>query len=278
MNRPSWLTRNWWAAKRAAWRSGWSEAVAGVKAAFASLAGRIRNLGVSIRDWPRWRRIRIRCRWFRRYPWNKAKSWAWSWALPPDVAEQDWFIEEDRWVLNYFPARDDESYKVTLDYAEKRYKAALDLSAELDKKLDDLVRIAATIGTIIATVVRVLGTTLVNHNPFKGSPWLIPSLLCFAVTILVAAWSRRPSKIRTPAQIRGVLVLTDKQSYMTPAGEQVWGYLSEEKIKGLLTSSYHLAEVGTNELNDWKATQLIRATIFFCLGVTLLFLMLVTSS
>lgn len=241
-------------------------------------AGRSGIMGMKIQDWPGWRRIRARCRWFRRYPGKRAGHWARSWVSPSDVAKQEWFIEEDRWALDYFPARTDGIYKVTLDYAEKRYKAALDLSAELDKKLDDLVRIAATVGTIIATVVRVLGTTLVNHNPFKGSPLLMPSLLCFAVTILVAAWSRRPSKIRTPVEIRGILVLTDKQSYMTPGGEQVWECLSEERIKGLLTSSYHLAEVGTNELNDWKATQLLRATIFFGLGVVLLFLMLVTSS
>ncbi len=222
----------------------------------------------------RLKQIKIGMRWIRRYPLRKAKSWAGEWLGPPDIVKQEWFINEDKWALDYFPPRDDESYKVTLAYAESRYKASLDLSTDLDKKLDDLVRTAATVGTIIATVIRFLGT----DNPFKDSKLLVPSLVCFGVTVLVAAWSRRPAKIRTPAKIRGVLMVTDKPSYRALSGEQMWAFLSEQKLKGLLTSSYHIAEVGTNDVNEWKAKQLRRATIFFCVGIVLLFLMLITSS
>ncbi len=221
--------------------------------------------------------IRKRGRWIRRYPWKRFERRAGSWLNPPDIDKQAWFIEEDNWVLDYFPVRDDESYKVTLDYAEKRYKAALDLSAELDKKLDDLVRTAATIGTIIATVARVLGPSLASENPFKHQKLLVLSLFFLTLTILIGAWSRRPAKIRTPVKMRGILMLVDKQSYRTPGGEQMWRFLSEEQIKGLLTSSFHVAEIGTNELNDWKASQLVRATSLFCLGIGVLFVTLIYS-
>lgn len=258
MIRPPWLTKAWWAAR---WRPGsnrerWSDA------------------WLRLKSWREWKQIRTRCRWLRRFPLRKARQAAGDWLFPPDIDKQEWFIDEDKWALDYFPPREDDSYRITLEYAEKRYKACLDLSADLDKKLDDLVRTAATVGTIIATVMRFLGT----DNPFRDSKLLIPSLICFGVTVLVAAWSRRPTKIRTPAKIRGVLVVTDKPSYIKGTGEQIWGYLSEGKIKALLTSSFHLAEVGTNEVNEWKAKQLRRATIFFCVGVVLLFLMLITSS
>lgn len=114
-----------------------------------------------------WKRRYTYWRWVRRYPLRRIRGWLRGWVEPPDVENEEWFQEEEAWVLNYLPPRDDESYEVTYKYAESRYNAGLELSETLDKKLDDLVRTSAAIGAIVATVVRVLGTgtaTSLSHS------------------------------------------------------------------------------------------------------------------
>ncbi len=138
----------------------------------------------------------------------------------------------------------------------------LNLSEVLDKKLDGLARTSLAIGVLIATVARVLGA----ETPLGRSPLLIWAVISFAVSVLVAIWSRGPTMYATPLEIRNLLKVMDDHPELTKA-----------KTGALLASSYHVAVVGTYATNEWKAGQLWRATISLLVGITLLVAMLITT-
>ena len=116
------------------------------------------------------------------------------------------------------------------------------------------------IGVLIATVARVLGA----ETPFGRSPLLVWAVISFAVSVLVAIWSRGPTIYGTPLEIRNFLKVMDDHPKLKKA-----------KLEALLTASYHVAVVGTYATNEWKARQLWRATTLLLLGIILLVAMLV---
>ncbi len=138
----------------------------------------------------------------------------------------------------------------------------LNLSEALDKKLDDLARTSLAIGVLIATVARVLD----SDTPLGRSPLLIWAVISFAVSVLVAVWSRGPTIYGTPLEIRDLLKVMDDHPELTKG-----------QTEAVLASSYHFAVVGSYATNKWKAGQLWRATTFLLFGIILLVAMLVTA-
>src|SRR5271157_4867401 len=121
----------------------------------------------------------------------------------------------------------------------------LNLSEVLDKKLEGLARTSLAIGVLIATVARALG----SNTPLGRSPLLIWAVISFALSVLVAVWSRSPTIYGTPLEIRDLLKVMDDHPELT-----------KNKTEAVLASSYHVAVVGTYATNEWKAGQLWRAT------------------
>jgi hypothetical protein len=199
----------------------------------------------------------------RQHP-RAVRVWNWldSWRRPPDPARSAGFLETRQWALDYDPPREDEDYTLALEYAEKRYEEMLNLSEVLDKKLDGLARTSLAIGVLIATVARVLGA----ETPLGRSPLLIWAVISFAVSVLVAIWSRGPTLYGTPLEIRNLLKVMDDHPAM-----------KKPKTEALLASSYHVAVVGTYATNEWKARQLWRATTLLLVGIILLVVMLITA-
>jgi hypothetical protein len=189
-------------------------------------------------------------------------NWGASWRHPPDPAKSAGFLETRQWALDYSPLRAGEDYALVLEYAEKRYEERLNQSEALDKKLDDLARTSLAIGILIATAARVLGSDM----PLGRSPMLLGAVISFALSVLVAVWPRGPSIFSTPLQIRGLLKVMDDHPELTKG-----------KTEAVLASSFHVAVVGTNAVNEWKARQLWRATSLLLVGIVLLIAMLVTS-
>jgi hypothetical protein len=151
---------------------------------------------------------------------------------------------------------------LALEYAQKRYEEMLNLSEVLDKKLDGLARTSLAIGVLIATVARVLGA----ETPLGRSPLLLWAVVVFALSVLIAIWSRGPTLYGTPLEIRNLLKVMDDHPELT-----------RSKTEALLSSSYHVAVVGTYATNEWKARQLWRATTMLLVGIILLVVMLVTA-
>jgi hypothetical protein len=191
------------------------------------------------------------------------RFWNWldSWRRPPDPARSVGFLETRQWALDYNPPRQDD-YVLALEYAEKRYEEMLNLSEVLDKKLDGLARTSLAIGVLIATVARVLGA----ETPLGRSPLLLWAVIIFALSVLVAIWSRGPTLYGTPLEIRNLLKVMDDHPELT-----------KSKTEALLASSYHVAVVGTYATNEWKARQLWRATTMLLGGIVLLVAMLITA-
>ncbi len=188
--------------------------------------------------------------------------WDWlnSWRRPPDPATSAGFMETRQWALDYSPPREDGDYELALEYAQKRYEEMLGLSEVLDQKLDGLARTSLAIGVLIATLARVLGA----ETPLGRSPLLIWAVVVFAVSVLVAIWSRGPTMYGTPLEIRGLLKVMDDHPGLT-----------KSKTQALLASSYHVAVVGTYATNEWKARQLWRATTLLLVGIVLLIAILI---
>jgi len=196
--------------------------------------------------------------------WWVTRAWDWtdSWRRPPDPAKSAGFLETRQWALDYDPPREGEDYTLALEYAEKRYEEMLNLSEVLDKKLEGLARTSLAIGVLIATVARALG----SNTPLGRSPLLIWAVISFALSVLVAVWSRSPTIYGTPLEIRDLLKVMDDHPELT-----------KNKTEAVLASSYHVAVVGTYATNEWKAGQLWRATTLLLAGIVLLVAILITA-
>jgi len=196
--------------------------------------------------------------------WWVTRAWDWvdSWRRPPDPAKSAGFLETRQWALDYNPPREGEDYTLALEYAEKRYEEMLNLSEVLDKKLEGLARTSLAIGVLIATVARALG----SNTPLGRSPLLIWAVISFALSVLIAIWSRGPTIYGTPLEIRDLLKVMDDHPELT-----------KNKTEAVLASSYHVAVVGTYATNEWKAGQLWRATTLLLAGIVFLVAMLITA-
>ena len=105
-----------------------------------------------------------------------------------------------------------------------------------------------------------------SNTPLGRSPLLIWAVISFALSVLVAIWSRGPTIYGTPLEIRDLLKVMDDHPELT-----------KNKTGAVLASSYHVAVVGTYATNEWKAGQLWRATTLLLAGIVFLVAMLITA-
>jgi hypothetical protein len=170
--------------------------------------------------------------------------------------------QTEQWALTYGALRDDsdQAYSLAREYAQERYDELVALAEGLDKKLDELARTALTIGTIVATVARVMGLdTALTHSPLAAA-----AIVCSAAAVIVAAVARRPNKTLMPMNARTLLEAADLEPKV-----------SKERLEGVMAASYHFAATGMMATVERKAEQLKLATSMFCLSLALIALLLI---
>ena len=192
----------------------------------------------------------------------RVRIWGASWRRPPDPKVSAGFLDTQQWALDYNPTRDSDGYSLALEYAEKRYDEMRELSDVLDKKLDDIARTSLAVGVLIATAAKVMESA----STFGRSPLLPWAVSFFALSMLVAVWSRSPTLYGTPMEIRDLLKVMDDHPEL-PQG----------KMEAVVASSYQVAVIASAATSEWKARQLWRATFLPLVGIVLLIVMLVTS-
>ena len=139
-----------------------------------------------------------------------------------------------------------------IEYAWKRFEQVSAASDTLDKKADNLMRNAGLVAG--------LGGIVMNSSFQMGNKWfIVPSLVAFIASLILAAWACSPTDGATSASIKDVL---EDVSQGHPLDE--W-----------LAGSLHCASVGRAYLNTWKGARIQWATTTFCLGLLLLLLPIV---
>ena len=209
-------------------------------------------------------------------------SWIKSWWIPPNL-EAPWQDHDHNealsWALDYVPNRPNEAdiYKSALKYAERHYDQAVKLNEALDKKLDDVMKIAGTLGTLIATAARFVP----DASHFAQSLWFIPALGLIVIAAILAVHSRGPTLMAFPMPVKVVLEIAERMpspSLRCVGGETIAEFASlptAGMIEGVAAASYNYARAGTTRANIWKSTQVRRASGLFAVGVFLLLTMLV---
>jgi hypothetical protein len=147
---------------------------------------------------------------------NRLRIWIWSWWHPPNI---EWPHEDpdlaaaDEWASRYIPARESDVYGAVLGFAERTYDETNSLTDILDKKADDLMKIAGVVGAALAAGGRIEGAS----EFLKSSRYLHLAIGSLIFTMLVCARARKPAKRTVPMTIRTALVVTDTS--VIPPGE-----------------------------------------------------------
>ncbi len=209
---------------------------------------------------------------------------------PPNLQRQA-DIENDQalrnafeWAGDYVPVRNGEVYEAILDHAKDLYKEIAEVSGELDKKADDLLKISAAIGAAIAAAGRIASI----QDALTTFP-VFAAIICLIITMLLCTRARKPIKNVVPINIRTVLEVAEQArlpaiqkdgfDVLQPAPPVSDVKVSEssivinpspEQVKAVIAASYHWAVTGTQYVTEWKARLVTTANFIFCLGLTLL--------
>jgi len=202
--------------------------------------------------------------------WSYWKTW---WFAPKiDVlGSSSTYDAAQEWAKRYLPTRDDDIYSAILKHAEGHYQLSLDMVNALDRKADDLMKFAGVIGAAIATAGRIAGM----NGIVSGSRLFPLSVASLVVTVLIAARTRRPATMATALDISAAIEIADVSTVPPvvsdpPVDPSDWPPPTKFQFEAALAASYHAAATGLLVVIDWKASQLRRATFFFCLGMVLL--------
>jgi hypothetical protein len=219
---------------------------------------------------------------YRDRPYWLTFSWWKTWWTAPDLAAPAEDPDHNAtllWALDYSPSRPDDAdiYASALKYAERQYDQSIKLAETIDKKLDDLLRIAATLGTIIATAARFLPEV----GRLARSPLLILALAALACAAIVSALSRGPTLMAFPMQARILLEIAERVPPATGITDdrvpliELRPFPMKAQTDGIAAASYDYATAGTTRANIWKSRQMRRATVLLIIGMTSLLLMLI---
>jgi hypothetical protein len=132
----------------------------------------------------------------------------------------------------------------------------------IERKADDLMRTANTIGAALVAALKLIGVT---SSPSAGltarGTFLALFVLCQVLAVVVSA-STKSSAVRvTPLSVEGLLRIADREGAEHPEGD----------VKAVTAASIHATIVGESILVSWRARQLRRATVLFCVGLVQLF-------
>ena len=201
-------------------------------------------------------------------PWLRGRrSYLGGFWYPPSLDESVVYQRAKDWVEEYRPtASIDAVYAPSLKFAEKRYEQALKLTDGLDRKSDDIVRTAGVIAGVVAAAARISGAGVSDMT--KISLYVIVALGVFVLAVLLAVRARAPADLATPMEVKDVLMVAEFQQFDPEAGPT--GPTTVPMLEAATAASYHLAVIGMDVINDWKARQLGRSSVAFCIGVAIL--------
>jgi len=179
------------------------------------------------------------------------RGWWMSWWAPPPLQDNPEYQAADEWTLDYMPT-DKEVYEPVLHFAERQYDQMVKLAENLDKKADDLMRTAGTIGAALLTA----ATLLLGSG---RATLVLPAVVCLVLVVIAAARIRGPVALTVPMSARDLLNVADHELIRTA-----------NQVEGAAAASLNFATVGMKLAVDWKAGQLRRATALFCISLVLL--------
>lgn len=227
------------------------------------------------------------------FPFRKSYRWARYWWHPPDLDRMVETKEDENlndaygWAGAYVPTRNGVVYEVVLKHAENSYKEVTEISATLDRKADDLMKISGAVGAALAAAGRIAGIS----QALTSRP-IVLAVGCLVATMLICARARKPSKKIVPMTVRtaielaemsGLKYIPDEDEEADEKADQIgpepsWTpqppelVPSPNQVKATIAASYHWAVTGTKYVIEWKARLITVATFAFCLGLILLVL------
>jgi hypothetical protein len=239
--------------------------------------------------WAGWQQVGI-------FPFRKGYGLFRYWWHPPDldrmveIGEDENLMAAYRWADEFAPTRNGVVYEAVLKHAENSYKEVTEVSANLDRKADDLMKISGAVGAALAAAGRIAGIT----SALTSRPVLL-AVGCLVATMLICARARKPVKKIVPMTVKAAMEVAEKSGlpYIPDEEEDVeddagpdsadrettavaWSPTppdvlpSTAQMKATIAASYHWAIAGTQYVIDWKARLITAATLVFCIGLILL--------
>jgi len=184
-------------------------------------------------------------------------TWVWwrTWWFPPIIQDDPLYRETDAWALDYTPSKKDDVHSPVLQFAERRFDQMVKATENVDKKADDLIRTASTIGAALVAATKIFAAS----NAFLISP----TVMFLVLATIVASRARTPMFHSQPHSVRtliNVAALEDIESKV--------------QLECVAAASLLCATIGIRVINNWKATQVARATALFCCALILLFVLI----
>lgn len=149
------------------------------------------------------------------------------------------------WLKKLNPKADAQGYDKALTYAWRRFDQVNSASETLDKKADNIMRNAGLVAGLLGLAI--------NTIKISYPQLLIPSLVAFTASLIIAALACNPTGGATSASVADVI------------DDVADGHTSD----AWMAASVHCAIVGRNALNNWKADRIRWATYAFCIGLAL---------
>lgn len=184
-----------------------------------------------------WGSARVRCT----SGWARVRKYC----VCPSFDQDKAYLEALAWLRAFAPSSDVQGYDKALSYALRRYDQVSSASETLDKKADNLMRNAGLVAGLLGLAI--------NTIKIEYPASLIPSLVAFTASLVLAALACNPTGGATSASVADVI------------DDITAGHPSEAWI----AASVHCAIVGRNALNNWKADRIRWATYAFCAGLGL---------
>lgn len=164
-----------------------------------------------------------------------------------DVQGDERYRRESDWV-DKFQTKDfeEETGKIVLEHALKKYDEALENRKSLDAKFSDLVKTAGTLVVLLFSAIKAFD---IHPN------WpLYVSLCSFLIAVVIGIASRRALLRGASPIIRHVLD----------------GVPKAHNARAWLSAAYHRIDENLRVIENKSATRLNVATWFLCIGVTML--------
>jgi hypothetical protein len=175
----------------------------------------------------------------------KAKAIWLRLAVCPKFADDENYKSATQWIENFTPSSSSEGYDKALAYAWRKYDQVTSASEALDKKADNLMRNAGLVAGLLGLAI--------NTIQIGYPQWLIPSLVAFTASLMLAAFACNPTGGATTASVQDVL------------DDVTSGHSSDAWI----AASISCAIAGRSAMNNWKAERIRWATYAFCAGLSL---------
>jgi hypothetical protein len=152
------------------------------------------------------------------------------------------------WYKSFRPdSTEVNQYAIALTYAKEKLKEISDVAGNVDKKLESMFALTATLATVL------FGITGVYKSNVYAS---LPSLVFFMITMTFCLFGRIPMARSSAVTVKDALERVGK----------------EKSYEAWLASSIYCAITGLKVTTSWKTVQLRRAMLALIAGIGLLLL------